>query len=140
MTAPDTSAEAVERLAPLLHEGRLISAKHQRQTAVMLRALLKERDALAGERKGALACIPMDILRAVDAPGATGITDDTPLVAAVRRMTEMGRRLLAERDAAREALRGLYDYARCWPAEDGRRFHCLLEQASAALARGGEGG
>ena len=34
-----------------------------------------------------------------------------------------------------DALRGLYDYARGWPAEDGSRFHDLLERAAAALAK-----
>lgn len=35
------------------------------------------------------------------------------------------------------ALRGLYDYARCWPAEDGSRFHALLVEADAALKKAG---
>lgn len=37
--------------------------------------------------------------------------------------------------SALAALRDLYDYARCWPAEDGSRFHHLLVQADAALTK-----
>lgn len=169
MTAPDTSAEEVERAARNMEEWRITI--REEDTAAMLRALLKERDDLAfkvsaaavtndalqrmcddiaAERKEALACIPMDILRAVDAPGATGITTGTPLAAAVRRMTEMGRRLLAERGAARdeaarlrEALAFYADRDNWMPTIPGD-LSCMGmdmgDRARAALARGGDGG
>ena len=44
-------------------------------------------------------------------------------------------RLIAAAPELLDALRGLYDYARCWPAEDGSRFHRLLVQADAALRK-----